>query len=259
MPSFDFVKMIVTIFVFVFFLAIIVIYVIKLWGGKEGFEVIDYPTQNAQNISEMIDTVNIQLDKMRTLKTPVPKTFQKIIYMPNLESDMQIYGNLLNIINNGVVKINQDLINLGKIGNPSLMNLKNELTKIKSKIPEFIKVCNTHVTDEFANYNNGIESFATKITTTAPTTMPVSNSSDEISLEEETTSLEEEEETIPSGTVTSKETIPSKETTPSPTKSPNLICLQQKESEYIQRLMKIVEYHNEIIQKILGGNNPKDE
>ena len=241
MPSFDFVKIIVTIFVFVFFLAIILIHVIKMQGGKEGFadEVIDYPTQNAQNISKMIDTVNSQMDKIRTLKKPIPATYDKIIYMASLESDMLIYGNLLNIINNGVVKVNQDLVNLGKIGNPSLINLINELTDIKSKIPEFIKICNTPV-----------EPFATApAKPAAPTTAPAKPAAP-------TTTTTAAPTTAVPTTTTTAPAVP----TTAATNSPNLIvCLQKKESEYIDRLMKIVDYHNEIIQKILDANTPTPE
>jgi len=145
MPSFDFVQTIVSAFVLVFLLANIVLHVIDRF--KEGFEgeltatttpptsQIDYASQISTDMSEMFEKVNKQMEISKTIKIPISTDTVKISYnrdVPNAQK-MQIYVNLLTLMNDGIMRVEQDLKNVQTyqyIGNASVQNLADELAKI---------------------------------------------------------------------------------------------------------------------------------
>lgn len=142
MPSFDFVQTIVSAFVLVFLLANIVLHIIDRF--KEGFEgetvapatsQIDYASQISTDMSEIFEKVNKQMEITKTIKIPISTDTVTISYnrdVPNAQK-MQIYVNLLTLMNDGVMRVEQDLKNVQTyqyIGNDSVQNMADELAKI---------------------------------------------------------------------------------------------------------------------------------
>ena len=143
MPSFDFVQTIVSAFVLVFLLTNIVLHVIDRF--KEGFEgeltatttpptsQIDYASQISTDMSEIFEKVNKQMEISKTIKIPISTDTVTISYNRNLDPKIQIYGNLLSLVNDGIMRVEQDLKQVQThqyIGNASVQNLADELAKI---------------------------------------------------------------------------------------------------------------------------------
>jgi hypothetical protein len=140
MPSFDFVQTIVSAFVLVFLLANIVLHVIDRF--KEGFQgetappstsQIDYASQISTDMSELFEKVNKQMEISKTIKIPISTDTVTISYNRDLDPKIQIYGNLLTLVNDGIMRVEQDLKNVQTyqyIGNDSVKNMADELAKI---------------------------------------------------------------------------------------------------------------------------------
>ena len=142
MPSFDFVQTIVSAFVLVFLLANIVLHIIDRF--KEGFEgetvapatsQIDYASQISTDMSEIFEKVNKQMEITKTIKIPISIDTVTISYNRDVQNaqKMQIYVNLLTLMNDGVMRVEQDLKNVQTyqyIGNASVQNMADELAKI---------------------------------------------------------------------------------------------------------------------------------
>jgi len=143
MPSFDFVQTIVSAFVLVFLLANIVMHFMKMF--KEGFEgetnntteappsQIDYASQISINMSDLFEKVNKQLEITKTIKIPISTDTITISYNRNLATNMIVYGNLLTLINDGIMRVEEYLKNVQTyqyIGNSSIQKMSDELAKI---------------------------------------------------------------------------------------------------------------------------------
>jgi hypothetical protein len=140
MPSFDFVQNIVSAVVLVFLLANIVLHVIDRF--KEGFEgetvapsssQIDYSSQISTDMSELFEKVNNQMEITKTIKIPISTDTVTISYNRDLAPKIQIYGNLSTLVNDGIMRVEQDLKNVQTyqyIGNDSVKNMADELAKI---------------------------------------------------------------------------------------------------------------------------------
>ena len=217
MPSFDFVKTIVSAFVLVFLLVNIILHVIDRF--KEGFvgetvapstPKIDYASQISNDMSEIFEKVNKQLEITKTIKIPISTDAITISYNRNLAPKMQIYGNLSTLMNDGVMRVEQDLKNVQTyqyIGNASVQNIADELAKIN---------------ESTVSVKCKIESFEDMTVTTAPT--------------------------APSAP--SAPSIPSETTAPTYSASAEE-CLRMNEYEMIQRVKVIVDSHQKTIDKIL--------
>jgi hypothetical protein len=153
MPSFDFVKTVVSAFVLVFLLANIVMHFMKMF--KEGFEgeattpaaatattvattpsvgtEIDYASKISTDMSDLFETVNKQMEITKTIKIPISTETIKVSYNRDLTPKMKIYGNLLTLMNDGIMKVEEDLKNVKTyeyIGNTSVKKMSDELAKV---------------------------------------------------------------------------------------------------------------------------------
>ena len=183
MPSFDFVHTIVSAFVLVFLLANIVLYVIDIF--KEGFEgetvetaapQIDYASQISTDMSDLFEKVNKQLDITKTLKIPLSTDSVVISYNRNLATNMLVYGNLLTLVNDGIMRVEDDLKNVQTyqyIGNSSVQKMSEELAKINESSVN--AKCNTvesfsSIEPFYSKSKSKSKSRASTLTTTAPLT-----------------------------------------------------------------------------------------
>jgi hypothetical protein len=215
MPSFDFVKTIVSAFVLVFLLVNIILHVID--GFKEGFvgetvapstPKIDYASQISNDMSEIFEKVNKQLEITKTIKIPISTDTITISYNRNLAPKIQIYGNLSTLMNDGVMRVEQDLKNVQTyqyIGNASVQNMADELAKIN---------------ESTVSAKCKIESFQDMTPAPSAPSAP----------------------SIPSA--------PSETTAPTYSASAEE-CLRMNEYEMIQRVKVIIDSHQKTIDKIL--------
>jgi hypothetical protein len=224
MPSFDFVQTIVSAFVLVFLLANIVLHVIDRF--KEGFQgeiattaatsgpQIDYASQISTDMSELFEKVNKQMEISKTIKIPISTDTVTISYNRDLDPKIQIYGNLLTLVNDGIMRVELDLKNVQTyqyIGNESVQNMADELAKINENT--VLAKCS-------------VESFQDMSAPTSAPTISAETSAPSSSAPSETTSAAKY-----SAAVTS--------------------CLRKNEYEMIQRVKVIVDNHQKIIDKIL--------
>jgi hypothetical protein len=213
MPSFDFVKTIVSSVVLVFLLANIVLHVIDIF--KEGFvgetvapstTKIDYASQISNDMSEIFEKVNKQLEITKTIKIPISTDTVTISYNRNLAPKIQIYGNLSTLMNDGVMRVEQDLKNVQTyqyIGNASVQNMIDELANInESTVSAKCKV------ESFQDMTTAPPAPIAPIAPIAPTNAPTYSASAEE-------------------------------------------CLRKNEYEMIQRVKVIVDSHQKTIDKIL--------
>jgi len=128
--EFNIIKTIISSFVFVFLLFTIVNHVINTWFFSnlhesdrnliEKFETTsttpvvptdapDYATENSENTANLFDNVNLQLDKIRTLKEPYTEIVKTVNFNRDLSGNMLILSNLKTLVNTGIANNDQDL------------------------------------------------------------------------------------------------------------------------------------------------------
>jgi hypothetical protein len=186
MPSFDFVQTIVSAFVLVFLLANIVLHMIDIF--KEGFQgetappstsQIDYASQISTDMSDLFEKVNKQMEISKTIKIPISTDTVTISYNRDLAPKIQIYGNLLTLMNDGVMRVEQDLKKVQTYqytGNPSVQNLADELAKITEATVS--TKCNIESFEEMSSTTSAPVT-TDSVATTAPTTAPTNSASAE--------------------------------------------------------------------------------
>lgn len=239
MPSFDFVQTSVSAFVLGFLLVNVILYAIDQFKNfKEGFEGDDYASKISTDMSDLFEKVNKQLEIAKTLVIPISTDTITISYNRNLTPSMSVYGNLLTVVNDGVMRVENNLRNVTSyqyIGNSSIQTISDELTKINEST--VLAKCASSTTESFVTATTTAPTVATTIpvaTTPIATTIPVAT----------TTAT-----TIPVATTTATNALSagSKDE-----------CLRKNEYEFIQRVMVIVDSHQKIINKILEKKSDDD-
>lgn len=110
--------------------------------ANDDSEPIDYATENATNITELFDKVNVQTDIIRTLKQPYSDKYDVVKYDPtigdeNTDINTTIFSNLTTLLRNAIQKNDEDMKTNSGItsifqysGNDSIGELINELTML---------------------------------------------------------------------------------------------------------------------------------
>lgn len=191
--EFNIIKTIVSSFVFVFLLFTIVNHVINTWFSSnlhesdrnliEKFEttpttpttppvapteIPDYSTENSENTANLFDKVNLQLDKIRTLKEPYTEIVKTVSFNRDLTGNMLILSNLKTLVNTGIANNDEDLQKnpgISKLfqygGNDSIAEVISDMSTLDEA--KLIELCNKKDTTEC----NKIESATDRATCVA--------------------------------------------------------------------------------------------
>jgi hypothetical protein len=171
--DFNFMKTIVSGFVFIFLLYVIANHIIKTWFSGhltpryETFETAtsetpsatSEPIENSETIANLFDKVNTQIDMIRTLKEPYTDAVQEITYNRDVSGNMLILSNLKTLVNAGIAINDKDLqTNAGitKIfqygGNDSLSEVIADLSEMnETKLAELCKNKNTSACEKISS------------------------------------------------------------------------------------------------------------
>ena len=175
--EFNIIKTMISSFVFVFLLFTIVNHLINTWFLSnlhesdrnliEKFEttsdapttpvapteIPDYSTENSENTANLFDKVNLQLDKIRTLKEPYTEIVKTVSFNRDLTGNMLILSNLKTLVNTGIANNDQDLQKnpgISKLfqygGNDSIAEVISDMSTLdEAKLTE---LCNKKDTTE---------------------------------------------------------------------------------------------------------------
>jgi len=187
--EFNIIKTMISSFVFVFLLFTIVNHLINTWFSSnlhesdrnliEKFEttpttsdapteIPDYSTENSENTANLFDKVNLQLDKIRTLKEPYTEIVKTVSFNRDLSGNMLILSNLKTLVNTGIANNDEDLQKnpgISKLfqygGNDSIAEVISDMSTLDEA--KLIELCNKKDTTEC----NKIESATDRATCVA--------------------------------------------------------------------------------------------
>ena len=184
--EFNIIKTMISSFVFVFLLFTIVNHLINTWFSSnlhesdrnliEKFEttpttpttpaalieIPDYSTENSENTANLFDKVNLQLDKIRTLKEPYTEIVKTVSFNRELTGNMLILSNLKTLVNVGIANNDQDLQKnpgISKLfqygGNDSIAEVISDMSTLDEA--KLIELCNKKDTTECDKIESAID------------------------------------------------------------------------------------------------------